>query len=270
MPSDIVFLYLHGNLGHRAIKSRSGFYEHLLKANPNSELLVIDYRGFGDSTGYPSQRGLVKDGLAAWEYLTVERQVPHDRIVLLGSSLGSTVATLIANKLSIKAQRPRALILFAAPTNIPDAVGLHVLAQWLFYVPLLFVPVKMFVQEPFDALSVIASSETLALCPILYIHGDDDGIISHSSSETLFAAALKRRRSLLHRGRPRAEKQESSMLTETLPLDGYHQVVMKVRQDEKIGIMTVKGGAHDNLQEFSDIYRGIKHFLELMYPMDIV
>ena len=63
-------LYFHGNAGTRALKYRTETYKSLFNAFPLSELLVIDYRGFGDSEGTPSEQGLLQDALTAWNYVT--------------------------------------------------------------------------------------------------------------------------------------------------------------------------------------------------------
>jgi fermentation-respiration switch protein FrsA (DUF1100 family) len=50
-------------------------------------VLIVDYRGYGKSEGRPTEGGLYQDAKAAWGYLTSERHIPPDRIVLLGKSL---------------------------------------------------------------------------------------------------------------------------------------------------------------------------------------
>jgi abhydrolase domain-containing protein 12 len=54
-------------------------------------VLAVDYRGFGDSTGVPSQEGLVQDGIASWNWLTDNGAAPSD-VVIMGQSLGTAVS----------------------------------------------------------------------------------------------------------------------------------------------------------------------------------
>jgi hypothetical protein len=118
-------LYLHGNggnIGHRldpiAVFNRLGL-----------GVLIIDYRGYGDSTGRPGEEGTYEDALAAWRHLTETRGIPPQRIVLFGESLGGAVAAWLAAR-----ERPAGLVLYASFTSVPDmAQALYPLlpARWL-------------------------------------------------------------------------------------------------------------------------------------------
>ena len=54
-------------------------------------MLIVDYRGYGQSTGKPSEQGTYRDAQAAWDYLTNVRRVAPGRIVVFGRSLGGVV-----------------------------------------------------------------------------------------------------------------------------------------------------------------------------------
>lgn len=58
-------------------------------------MFTVDYRGFGKSTGSPTEAGLITDGIALVEYLLRDVGIPQDRIVILGQSLGTAVATAV-------------------------------------------------------------------------------------------------------------------------------------------------------------------------------
>jgi fermentation-respiration switch protein FrsA (DUF1100 family) len=80
-----VLLFFHGNAGnisHRldsiAIFNRLGL-----------DVLIVDYRGYGRSTGKPTEAGTYRDAQAAWDYLRRERGVAPGRIVVFGRSLGA-------------------------------------------------------------------------------------------------------------------------------------------------------------------------------------
>jgi pimeloyl-ACP methyl ester carboxylesterase len=58
--------------------------------------VTIDYRGFGHSTGSPTEAGLIVDGTALTNWVLQTAQIPADRIVILGQSLGTAVASAVA------------------------------------------------------------------------------------------------------------------------------------------------------------------------------
>lgn len=105
-----VLVYYHGNAGnvsHRLERAR------LLIENLGVDVVLVDYRGYGASTGRPSEAGLYADGAAIYDAVR-HRGVLPEKIVLFGESLGSAVAVETA------LSRPcRALILEAPFLSIP-------------------------------------------------------------------------------------------------------------------------------------------------------
>lgn len=88
-PSTMTILYLHGaggNVSHR-LEILQMFYENL-----RCNILIIDYRGFGKSSGVPSEFGLYVDAQTAYDYLVYTRQISPQRLVILGTSLGASIA----------------------------------------------------------------------------------------------------------------------------------------------------------------------------------
>lgn len=85
-----VILYFHGNYSHL---QRWGRY-HAEFTGRGYDVLMIDYRGYGKSSGRPSEAGLYSDGKAAYEWL--RRRIPADQILIYGRSLGSGVASYLA------------------------------------------------------------------------------------------------------------------------------------------------------------------------------
>jgi uncharacterized protein len=65
-------------------------------------MLVVNYRGYGESTGKPGQRALYDDGLAVYEY-ALKSGVRADQIVVMGRSLGSGVASMVAGSKPVRA-----------------------------------------------------------------------------------------------------------------------------------------------------------------------
>ena len=73
-----------------------------------SNVLAIDYRGFADSTGTPSEAGLLTDAEAAWDFvMTRSGKGGAENIILVGQSLGTGVASGLAGKLADKGRSSR-------------------------------------------------------------------------------------------------------------------------------------------------------------------
>ncbi|MEE8317992.1 MAG: alpha/beta fold hydrolase, partial [Candidatus Omnitrophota bacterium] len=97
--SRYTVLFCHGNGGN--ISHR---IEKILILNQlGLDIFIFDYRGYGRSSGRPSEKGLYKDVRAAYNYLVSERKVSPDSIILYGESLGGAVAIDLARIESVKA-----------------------------------------------------------------------------------------------------------------------------------------------------------------------
>jgi fermentation-respiration switch protein FrsA (DUF1100 family) len=92
-------LFLHGNAGN--IGDRLDKLEILKKAKLN--ILIIDYRGYGNSQGSPSEQAVYIDAQAAYDYLIKEEKIDPQEIILYGESLGCAVAIDLASKVKAKA-----------------------------------------------------------------------------------------------------------------------------------------------------------------------
>lgn len=64
--------------------------------SPHNHLIAIDYRGFGSSSGSPTEAGLIADGIAAVDYVLNTLEIPPSRIAILGQSLGTAVSAAVA------------------------------------------------------------------------------------------------------------------------------------------------------------------------------
>ncbi|KAI9436639.1 Alpha/Beta hydrolase protein [Lactarius indigo] len=192
-------LFLHGNGGTRALRSRVQHYQAFasrLRAN----VLAPDYRGFADSTGTPSEAGLSLDTLASWDWLRAHGAAPEN-VLVVGNSLGTGVAVQFASALQEmqelerggEPQRPRGVVLLAPFSSIETLLdtyyimGLVPLLAPLRIFPFVSSFVKRFLVHRFDSLSKIVSLKV----PLLIVHAEDDWDIPHVHSETLFDAFLE-------------------------------------------------------------------------------
>jgi uncharacterized protein len=161
-----VMLFFHGNAGNISHRLDSlGIFNRL-----GLSVLILDYRGYGQSTGRPSEEGTYEDARAAWRYLAGERGIDDARIVLFGRSLGAAVATRLAVE-----HRPRALIVESGFRSVPD------LAAELYW----FLPVRALARVEYPVEKLIARVQA----PVLVIHSSEDDIIPFSHGRALYAAA---------------------------------------------------------------------------------
>jgi len=144
-------------------------------------MLAFDYRGYGDSSGSPDEAGMYSDATASYEYLTRTLNVPANRIVIFGHSLGSAVAIELASRVPAAA-----LIVEGAFTSVVDR------GQELF--PLF--PVSLISTQRFPSLDRIAK---IAM-PKLFLHSPEDTVIPYAHGKHLFEAALGPKRLVDVRG----------------------------------------------------------------------
>ncbi len=170
-------LMLHGNAGN--ISHRLEYLRMFNELRYAS--LIIDYRGYGESTGTPSEEGTYRDAEAAWRYLIETRHVRPQDIVLFGESLGGGVATWLAER-----HPPRALVLASTFTSIPD-LGAQ-LYRWL--------PVRFLARIYYGNLDRLQRINA----PVMIAHSRDDEIIPFTHGEALYAAAKPPKRFLELRG----------------------------------------------------------------------
>ena len=100
-----VLLFCHGNAGNISDRLDSIRIFNRL----GLDLFIFDYRGYGKSSGSPSEQGIHRDTETAWKYLEQMRRIDPQKIVVFGRSLGGSIAAWIS-----QTHRPGALILEAA------------------------------------------------------------------------------------------------------------------------------------------------------------
>jgi hypothetical protein len=170
-PADTAarwLLMFHGNGGDISHGGRQEHYAALRALGLN--LLTFDYRGYGESSGEPSEAGIYRDADAAYAYLRDTLGVPPGRVLLFGHSLGSAVAVDLASRVP-----SRGLILEGALTSVPDV------AQRTYF----FVPVRLMARNRFDSAEKIAR----VAVPKLFLHATADEVIPYEFGQRLFQLA---------------------------------------------------------------------------------
>jgi len=178
-------LYFHGTAGTRATASRIQHYipfTSRLQAN----VFAIDYRGFGDSTGIPSELGLEEDAYTAWNWLIQEGGAKPSDVLIAGHSLGTGVATKLGKRLSEEGTKPRGIALLAPFSSLAVVIENYPLFGVPILQPLQSFPLgqkfmKRLILEKYDTLSIIQSLSV----PVLLAHSTDDKKIPHDHSRTL-------------------------------------------------------------------------------------
>jgi pimeloyl-ACP methyl ester carboxylesterase len=158
-------LFLHGNAGNASGRLPNA---ELLR-RLGTDVLVLDYRGYGLSEGRPSEGGLYADARAGLAHLTAALGFPEQRVVVFGRSLGGAVAVDLAQD-----RKLAGLILESTFSSLSDAGAVHFTR--------LAAPI---VWGRFPSEQKIRRVRS----PLLFFHGDSDRTVPLHLGEKLFAAA---------------------------------------------------------------------------------
>jgi uncharacterized protein len=167
--SDSITIYFHGNAGN--LYYRLEDYQRLRRLG--TSVFAVSYRGYAKSEGTPSEAGIYRDGKAAFDYVTQVLGISPSRIFLFGRSIGSVVATDLAQDKDIAG-----LILVSPLSNARDqaaAMGLGFVAS--------------FVGNTFENDSKIKR----LIAPLVVIHGTQDKVIPIGMGRKVFDAATSQK-----------------------------------------------------------------------------
>ena len=139
------------------------------------DVLIFDYRGYGENPGSPSEAVLTRDARDIWQFAVDQLQVEPGRILLFGESLGGAVAVRLAQMLCREGTPPAGLITNATFASMPR------LATW--HYPLF--PLGWLVWDRWPSVECIPH----VTCPLLMFHGTNDQIVPCGHGRELFAAA---------------------------------------------------------------------------------
>lgn len=165
-------LYLHGqdvtignNLHHAQCLNQLG-----------CNVLVIDYRGYGATFGSmtPSESSVHQDAEVAWSYLTSDRSIAPEQILIYGHSLGGAIAIELAT------HHPEAggLIAESSFTSVKQ------IARWKYAVTYLL-PLNILLRHRFDSIGTVREN---SLPPVLFVHGTADSKVPYFMSQQLYEA----------------------------------------------------------------------------------
>lgn len=162
--ADRAILFLHGNAGNASHRLPNA----AMLVGLGTNVLLTDYRGYGLSSGRPSERGVYADARSALRHLVEERGIPERRIVLFGRSLGGAVAVDLA------ADRELAGVILESTFTSAADVARGVLG-----------PLALLAGRRFDSASKIPRVRA----PLLFFHGDRDEIVPYPLGRRLYERA---------------------------------------------------------------------------------
>lgn len=172
--SPQLILYFPGNSGCR----QDRVYDCREFTRLGFDVLLFDYRGYGDNSGSPSEESLAADARRAWTFATRQMNVSPDQIILFGESLGGAVAVRLAAEVTLADEPPRGLILNSTFASLPETVAWHYPAF----------PFQVLLWDRYPSADRIPH----VTCPIVQFHGTADEFVPVEHGRQLFAAAPAR------------------------------------------------------------------------------
>ncbi|WP_197443506.1 alpha/beta hydrolase [Maioricimonas rarisocia] len=212
-------IFFPGNGGHRLHRLPTAM--GLLSLG--CAVLHFDYRGYGDNPGVTSEPSLHADALAVWKYATQHLEIPAERIVLFGESLGGAVATRLAVRAGTP---PAAVVLNGTFASMVETAAWHY--------P--YLPIRWVLRDRWPSIDYVPQVTS----SLLQFHGTADDIVPLDHGRALFEAAPTHCR----RGQPKS----------FVPLDGYghNNITLATMRPELSRFLMRIGLAGDRLQEASD------------------
>ncbi|MGD9854860.1 MAG: alpha/beta hydrolase, partial [Planctomycetaceae bacterium] len=200
--SEQLVIYFPGNAGHRGYRT-SDFLEF---TRQGLDVLIFDYRGYGENPGAPSEPAMQADARAACRFAREELGADPSRIVLFGESMGGAVAIALAAEMCEQGTPPSALITNATFASLAETVKWHY--PWF--------PFQFVLRDRWPSVQRIPH----VTCPVLMFHGARDDIVPFSQGRELFAAVPSASTS----GRPKQFVE--------LPANGHNDIPVSLLDEE--------------------------------------
>jgi len=159
-------LFFHGNAGNISHRLETIKIYNKLGLN----FLIFDYRGYGISTGKPTEKGTYLDADSVWQYLIEVQKLEPKEIIISGRSLGGGIAAELAKKV-----RPAMLVLESTFTSMTEVSAKHY--------P--FMPTDLIVKHEYETNLKLKDIH----CPIVFAHSKNDEVIPYEHSLRNYAAA---------------------------------------------------------------------------------
>ncbi len=132
----------------------------------NCTILALNYRGYGKSEGSPSQKALFSDAIEVFDEITVKLNIPPERVILLGRSLGTGVAVYVAYRRNVSK------LILTTPFDSVKNIAKKMLPIF---------PVGLLIRHPFDSVSIVDKIKA----PCLMLLAENDELIPMKNSINL-------------------------------------------------------------------------------------
>jgi len=167
-------VYFHANAGNMGF--RMPFLKDLHE-NLKVNIIILSYRGYGYSSGKPSETGLYEDARCLFEHIESRNDIDLTRIFIFGRSLGGAMSIFSARTLEFNRIKLRGIILENTFTSIPDMVD-------ALFSKIAFLK-GLVLRLNFPSIDRIRGLRY----PILFIAGDNDEIVPHAQMKRLYKTA---------------------------------------------------------------------------------
>ncbi|RMT82861.1 alpha/beta hydrolase [Pseudomonas viridiflava] len=191
VPVKGTVLHLHGNGGNMSWHLGGSWW----LPEQGYQVLMLDYRGYGQSQGEPSLPAIYQDIQAAFDWLKAEPQAQGKPLVVLGQSIGGSLAVHYLSEHPEERSRIKALVLDGVPASYRDVARNSLSNSWL-TLPLR-TPLSWFIP---DADSAVNGLPKLAGTPMLIFHSMDDTLVPLVNGISVYKAAPPPRVLQLTRG----------------------------------------------------------------------
>ncbi|KAF8816450.1 alpha/beta-hydrolase [Phlegmacium glaucopus] len=257
-------LFLHGNAATRAFSARIQHYQGF-SSRLGANVLAIDYRGFADSTGQPSEAGLLRDARSAFDWLVAHGKRAED-ILIVGHSLGTGVSGLLAAELSSEGIKCRGIVLLSPFTSIREVLHTYNMFGFIpLMKPLAVIPgavglIQRALMDNFDTLQAVPN---ITASSVLIAHAENDWEIPDSHSDVLFQAFLERQLPPLDmpnnvfsmskqdweivEGQQKARRQKRNEILTSTTLANFGRVDEFSENGRKVVLVKTLAGGHDYL-----------------------
>ncbi|KAG2638287.1 alpha/beta hydrolase domain-containing protein WAV2-like isoform X2 [Panicum virgatum] len=183
-PTILFFQENAGNIAHRLE------FVRLMMQRLQCNVFMLSYRGYGESDGYPSQKGITYDAQAALDHLAQRKDIDTSRIVIFGRSLGGAVGAVLAKN---NPEKVAALILENTFTSILDMAGIMLpFLRWFIGGSSSKGPklLNCVVRSPWSTLDIVGEVKQ----PILFLSGLQDELVPPSHMTMLYDKAVEHNR----------------------------------------------------------------------------
>lgn len=174
-----VIFFLHGNAQNISLH----IHNLLWLREAGYAIFAFDYRGYGISKGEPGIKEVVKDSLAAFDYL-ISRDLPSDNIIILGQSMGAAIALDLA-ALTEHGDRIKTVIAdspFSSWRRVYREKAGEIFLTWAFQYP-----VSWFINDDYAPEKYVAKIPSTAR--LLFIHDKQDKVVNYAHSQRLYEAS---------------------------------------------------------------------------------